>query len=231
MFIDVEGFGSLYGKERADSLWGLSDLMEGIIVLGRAAPQLRVRRFFAHQFGDGFVVTEDSASALGRMAAVAMALHQYVLVKSGHFCGSALERGGLADVVGCYPKAVTESDHHAVQLGEGLMTITPVIGTALIKTYKLLGQHHGSVVVLPAGYRNDLEAGTEYTETNGVLYLNWIESAGDTLTRCRQALRIASYDVVAMQTLARDAASRNGCPAKWLAATETYLGFKMTVVP
>jgi hypothetical protein len=228
MFIDVEGFGSLYGVEKADSLWGLSDLMEGIIVLGRAANELGLARIFAHQFGDGFVIAEDSHGTLGRMAAVAIALHQFVLIKAGHFCGSALEKGGLADVIGCYPKAVTESEGPAVQLGDGLLTITPVTGTALIKTYKLLGKHPGGVCVLPATYQPELENGIVATDENGVLHLNWIDSACDTLERCRRALRIGSYDANALRALFKDAAQRNGSPAHWLAATEKYLGPKTT---
>lgn len=224
MFIDVEGFGSLYGKEKADSLWGLSDLMDGIIIVGRAAPELGLARIFAHQFGDGFVLTEDSAGTLGRMAAVAVALHQFVLIKAGHFCGSALEKGGLSDVVGCYPKAVTESGGSAVSLGEGLMTITPVTGTALIKTYKLPGEHRGGVVVVPSAYRNELEPGIVAIEKNGVLHLNWIESTGATLERCRRALRIGGYNTAAMRTAFKEAAQRNECPASWLARTEPFLG-------
>lgn len=225
LFIDVEGFGSLYGKEKVDSLWGLSDLMEGVITIGRAASELGLARIFAHQFGDGFVITEDSSSTLGRMASVAMALHQFVMIKAGHFCGSALEKGGLSDVVGCYPKAVTESGGSTVMLGEGLMTITPVTGTALIKTYKLLGKHRGGVAVLPTAYRNELDHGVVAIEENGVLYLNWIESTGDTLERCRRALRIGSYDVASMRRLFKEAAQRNECPPRWLACTEPFLGF------
>lgn len=93
--------------------------MEGIIIIGRAAPELGLVRIFAHQFGDGFVVTQESRGALGRMAAVAIALHRFVLIKSGHFCGSALEKGGLSDVFGCYPKAVAESGGRQWCLAKG----------------------------------------------------------------------------------------------------------------
>ncbi len=223
VFIDVEGFGSLYGNESADSLWGLSDLMEGVIIIGRGAPEAGLARIFAHQFGDGFVITEDCNGGVGRMAAVAIALHQFVLIKSRHFCRSALEKGGLSDVMGCYPKAVTESGGSTVMLGEGLLTITPVIGTALIKTYKLLGDHRGSVAVVPAHYRNELEHGIVAIEENGVLYLNWIESVSDTLDRCRHILRIGRYNADALRVLFTKAAQRNDCPARWLERTEPYL--------
>lgn len=226
MFIDVEGFSSLYRNKDADSIHGLSDLMEGIITIGRAVSKLGLTRIFAHQFGDGFVITEDCSSKIGRMASVAMALHQFVLIKAGHFCRSALEKGELSGVVGCYPKAVTESRGSTVMLGEGQMTITPVTGTALIKTYKLLGQHRGGVTVSPMAYRNALDQGTVAIEENGVLYLNWIESTGDVLERCRRILRISSYDVATMRRLFKDAAQRNECQPKWLAQTEPFLGFK-----
>ena len=225
IFIDIEGFSSLYGTEASDSLWGLSDLMDGIITLGRVADQLGISRIFAHQFGDGFVVVEDSGSALGRIAAMAMALHQYVLIRAGHFCGSAVEMGGLSDVVGCYPKAVTdeESKNRVVRMGDGLMTITPVIGTALIKTYKLLGKHRGGVVVVPAEYRGEIEEGTLAVEADGVLFLNWMESTSSTLTKCRQALRIGSYGATELWPLFETAVARNRCPAPWRTRTERFL--------
>ena len=60
MFIDIEGFGALYGPNTsADSLWGLADLMEGVYRLGRESAQLGISRIFAHHIGDGFILVDD----------------------------------------------------------------------------------------------------------------------------------------------------------------------------
>ena len=59
MFIDVQGFGALYGNEAADSLWGLADLMEGVFRIARDAPRLGISRIFAHHIGDAFVLIDD----------------------------------------------------------------------------------------------------------------------------------------------------------------------------
>ena len=104
------------------------------------------------------------------------------------------------------------------------MTVTPVIGTALIKTYKLLGRHHGGVTVMPMAYREELEPGTVVIEMDGVLYLNWIESSGEILESCRRILRIGSYDCTAMRTLFKAATKRNDCPQQWVDRTEPFLG-------
>lgn len=225
LFIDIEGFGALYGTEQSDSLWGLSDLMDGIITIGRESPRLGVPRIFAHQFGDGFVIVNDSSPSIGRLVSIAVALHQYVLVKAGHFCGSALERGGLSDVIGCYPKAVAESElkNRAVRLGDGLMTITPVTGTALIKTYKLLRNFHGAIVVLPVAFKADLEGGTRCLEEDGHIFVNWLDSATTTVSVARQILSIAGYLPADLRKLFDKAAARNACKPDWIERTKSYL--------
>jgi len=55
-------------------------------------------------------------------------------------------------------------------------------------------QHRGGVSVLPSAYRDELEPGSVAIEENGALHLNWIDSASDTLERCRRVLRFGSYD-------------------------------------
>lgn len=225
MFIDVQGFGALYGSDETDSLWGLSDLMDGIIKLGRASSQLGVFRLFAHQFGDGFVIVDDHGSNMRQLISIAVVLHQFVLIKAGHFCGTALERGDFSDVVGCYPETVRESDskNRVVMMGDGLMTITPVTGTALIKTYKLLGQTRGAVIVIPAQFRSELDDELRISEEKEKLFINWIESTSPTISKGREILQISGYTASALRELFLKATKRNSCRPEWIEQTSRFL--------
>jgi hypothetical protein len=227
MFIDVEGFGPLYGKDGADSMWGLSDLMEGIFRLGREAPRIGISRMFAHHLGDGFVLIDDSGTDnVSRLAAVAVALHQFVLIKAGHFCASAIARGEMADVVGCYPSVVLEArtkDGVVPLAGGGLMTIFPVMGTGLINTYKLLKREKRAVVVLPAEHERELSAQFCVAGEGGKIYINWIDSESPVILQAREILHISGYSREKIRELFDSAVDRNASPAEWIARTRKFI--------
>jgi len=99
-------------------------------------------RMFAHQLGDGFVIVgEFGWPSLEQPLTVAVALLRAVLASHG-MAKAAISEGRFADVVGCYPLRIQEiyakSYGGAIPMGGGVMTILPVMGTALINSYKLL---------------------------------------------------------------------------------------------
>jgi hypothetical protein len=227
MFIDVEGFGALYRKDGADSLWGLSDLMEGIFRLGCEAPRLGISRVFAHHLGDGFVLIDDGGiDNVSRLTAVAVALHQFVLIKAGHFCASAISCGDMADVVGCYPAVVRDArtKDGIVPLADGgLMTIFPVMGTGLINTYKLLKREKGAVIVLPVERERELSAQFRVAVEGGRLYVNWIDSESPVIAQAREILRISGYTREKIRELFDIAIGRNAPPSEWIARTRKFI--------
>src|SRR5215475_12045562 len=135
IYIDLEGFGHLYGKED-QALLSLGELMEGIFRVGCNCYPESPDRLFAHQLGDGFViVSEFPETNLDRPIAVAIALLRHV-AQSGRFAKAAVSEGQFADIRSCYPASVlaAASSNH-VRLGRGVMTIFPVMGTALIRAF------------------------------------------------------------------------------------------------
>lgn len=225
MFIDVQGFGALYGGE-ADSLWGLSELMEGVYRLGRESERIGIPRLFAHHIGDGFVLVDDGGVAsVNRLVAAAVALHQFTLVKAGHFCASAIDRGGMADVVGCYPRIVTEARIRdgVVPLGDGLMTIFPVMGTAIINTHRLLARAHGAVILLPESHAASVEAGIRSTVEDGLLHVDWLASDSATIAAARDVLGLGKIGAARLAADFDAAVHRNGCKPEWVARTSRFL--------
>ena len=228
MFIDIQGFGKLYRSD-ADSLWGLADLMEGVYRLGRESPRLGISRLFAHHIGDGFVLIDDGGVAnASLLAAAAVALHQFTLLRSLHFCASAVTEGEMADVLHCYPKMVLEArtDDGVVRLGDGLMTLFPVMGTAIINTNRMLKEAHGSVILLPSEFKSKLEDGILYIEEEGMLFVNWIASTLPAISIARQILGIDSVGIDDLKGRFQMAIERNACPSKWVARTSRFLALE-----
>ena len=133
IYIDIEGFGSLYDREDT-VLWALGDLMEAIYLIGTNCYPETADRIFAHQTGDGFVVVSDFGSeTLEVPVAIAIALLRHVAMR-GRFAKATISEGGFAGIMGCYPKRIRDAEDKdgRVFMGSGQMTVFPVMGTALI---------------------------------------------------------------------------------------------------
>lgn len=134
IYVDIEGFSALWEKED-QVLWSLGELMRAIFRLGRLCYPREPDRLFAHQFGDGFLIVSDfHESSLERCATVATAVMRHV-AGSGRLARAAISEGELSDIQGCYPKEVRDclEGGHTVSLHMGIMTISTVMGTALIR--------------------------------------------------------------------------------------------------
>jgi hypothetical protein len=134
----MEGFSSLYSKED-QILWSLGELMRAIFRIGSAVYCSETDRLFAHQTGDGFVIMSDfhEPSPIRPIAIAAVLLNH--VASSGRFARAAISEGGLADIVGCYPKEIRDATSRDgdVILGDGLMTIFPIMGTGLIRAVQV----------------------------------------------------------------------------------------------
>lgn len=140
IWIDIEGFSKLWDDGLA--LAGLRALMSGIYAIGNKVYTDDGARLFAHQFGDGFVIVGDfHEEALDRCVAIAVVLMRHVAT-SGCLARAAVAEGDFADYSGCWPKEIRQElanlqSDDTVSLGSGIVTLLPVIGTALINANKL----------------------------------------------------------------------------------------------
>ena len=97
-------------------------------------------RLFVHQTGDGFAILSDFHEySLERPIAIATALMRYVVASTGNFASASISEGGFADISNCYPEELRRclNGGSRTNLGSGIMTLFPVMGTALIRAYKL----------------------------------------------------------------------------------------------
>jgi hypothetical protein len=133
--IDLEGFGHLYGMENL-VLLSLGELMEGIFRIGTQYYPESPDRISAHQIGDGFVIVSNfqEEETFLRPLAIAISLLRHV-AHSGRYAKATISDGDFADILSCYPTSVIDAagPDKRVRLGRGIMTLFPVMGTALIR--------------------------------------------------------------------------------------------------
>ncbi len=78
IYIDIEGFSALY-PEGDGALWALNRLMFAIHRIGKNVFPESLDRLFAHQLGDGFLITSDfHEENLDRAASITILLMKYI---------------------------------------------------------------------------------------------------------------------------------------------------------
>jgi hypothetical protein len=111
--------------------------MEGIYQIGCQCYPDSPDRIFAHQLGDGFIIVTDfDSDSLDVPIAISVALMRHVAA-GGRFASAAISTGGFSDIAGCYPRSVRKAieEDGRVPMGSGILTVLPVMGTALIRAY------------------------------------------------------------------------------------------------
>lgn len=228
IYIDIEGFGALYGMEQ-HVLRSLGSLAEGILRIGQECFPDTPDRLFAHQTGDGFaIIGEFGTDTYERPLAIAVALMRHV-GHSGRFAKAAVSQGDFADVRGCYPDAIrnAETVDGRLLLGHGIMTLFPVMGTALIRAVKLTeNTPSGPLLTIASTDRHRIPEGLIVCETAEPLVLNidWVHSAfpsADTISH-RAGLDSPSVENLE-KSLATYCHSQNLRP-EWVAGVRDLLG-------
>jgi hypothetical protein len=176
-YIDVEGFSAIYRNEKDRAIRALNELMEALYKVGSTVFSKSPDRLFIHQFGDGFVVVSDFPERTAeRPLAICLAVMRHLIAK-GVATKAGISAGDFADIFSCYPPAIQDAakDHRYVLLGEGLMTIIPVMGSALTNSYRLLSHRHGAVLLLDATAFAGLPPGVIARGTSPTV-IDWIHS-------------------------------------------------------
>lgn len=180
--IDIEGFSNKYEYSedmKTNAIMALHELMAAVIKIGRQVYPGRhennfSERLFAHQFGDGFIITSDFYEKnTDRCIAIAMSLMRHMMMR-GYATKAAISTGDMSDIKGCYPVLVRNSKDDCVVLGMGLMTIIPVMGTALTRSHKLLSRISGCVLALDASRFEEISNKVVISENRGVIKIDWL---------------------------------------------------------
>lgn len=229
LYIDIEGFSSTYAKG-TQALESLGALMESIYKVGSRCYAESPHRLFAHQLGDGFVVVgEFGWATLEQPVTVAIVLLRAVL-QAGGLAKAAISEGEFADVVGCYPKTIQDlyerSCGGAIPLGRGLMTILPVMGAALINSYRLLHAKctpPGPLLLLEEAKAGRLPPWVRAQAVGGFLAIDWIHSYSPALVDITRVAGLHTAEPSVLVGALRRYMESNDVSPKWRDNASRYL--------
>lgn len=227
IYIDIEGFSALWEKED-QVLWSLGELMRAIFRLGRLCYPREPDRLFAHQFGDGFLVVSDfHEESLERCATLAVAVMRHV-AGSGRLARAAISEGELSDIQGCYPREVRdclEADH-TVSLHMGLMTISPVMGTALIRAVGVdKVAPRGPLLTIHSSKNARLGSSvpTEPIPNTELVSIDWVHMQSDLLTSLQNQASLNSPLSTELEALLDNYCREHSVPNDWRSSVHELL--------
>ena len=211
IFIDVLGFSVLWESDEVKALLPLREMMGAIHCIGTKVYPAEGERLFVHQIGDGFlIVSEFGESTLERPLAIAVALLRSVAAAGG-FASASIAEGDFGDIQGCYPKAVMDgSENGSVRLGDGLMKLFPVMGSAFIRAYRLhelalsgpfLSISQDATDRVPTGFplRKPLDEASA-----GLVTVDWVRAESPLLSTMQEDAGIASPGTDELRRRMRD---------------------------
>ena len=227
IFIDMEGFGKLYDQEN-QVLLSLGELMEGIFKIGCNCSPESPDRIFAHQLGDGFViVSEFPEETLERAIAIAITLLRHV-AQSGRFAKAAVSEGTFADIKSCYPASVLEAEKDRnVALGRGIMTIFPVMGTALIRAFAVAKNcPSGPLLAVASEERHRLPTGliTHEVPERDLILVDWVNSQNELATSFAEKAGVNSPNSETLSKLLSSYCKTQNIRKEWSENVQNYLG-------
>jgi hypothetical protein len=202
--------------------------MEGIYDIGTNCYPESPHRLFAHQTGDGFVVvSEFGASSLEVPVAISIALLRHVAAR-GRFAKASLGEGDFADIWGCYPQRIREarSPDDSVALGGGLMTIFPVMGTALIDAVAVAQRSpSGSLLTAAADKRSRLPSECVIRDfaDRKVVSVDWVHSTLPLVATLQERAGLRSPSSAQTEAAFRRYCSQQQPPRHWVDSTATIL--------
>ena len=104
------------------------------------------------------------------------------VLASGGIAKASIAEGGFSDIKGCYPRKITDQEKNGrIYMGSGLMTIIPVMGTALINSVGL-DKRSPSGSLLTIGEENKERVSSHFKTKvieNGLASINWLTGEPD----------------------------------------------------
>ena len=232
IFVDILGFSQLWEAEQLKALHALRELMGAIHRIGTRVYPDEGERLFVHHMGDGFAIVSDFGEAsFERPLGIASALMRH-MASTGTFAAAAVADGQFSDITGCYPKEVMKDseDGHVVRLNAGLMTLSPVMGTAFIRAYRLHDEAPSGPFVIVSGEHEDrVPDGFEFRSVQGkgdgnLLSIDWMRAESPTVARIQGAasLRVPKAEELA-QAIRSYCAEYPSVRGKWSGHLHTLL--------
>ena len=231
-FIDILGFSQLWESRQWKALHALRELMGAIHRIGTRVYGNEGERLFVHHMGDGFAIVSDFGEAsFERPLGIAFALMRH-MASNGTFAAAAVAEGEFSDITGCYPEEVMKDcgGGHVVPLNAGLMTLSPVMGTAFIRAYRLHAQAPSGPFVIVSGEHEDrVPGGFEFRSVQGegnssLLSIDWMRAESPTVARIQGAASLRAPKAEELvQALRSYCAEYPSVRGKWCGNLRTLL--------
>lgn len=193
IYIDIEGFSSIYRQDsrRAETLLGY--LVEAIWLVGSKVFHNLEDRLFIHQYGDGFAIVSDHHERdLNRAVNIGVFIMQRILILGG-VARAGLSEGEYGDILGMYPHSIENEAARIFQetgcsgglsVGRGIMNINQTMGSSFINSVSVgKAKRKGPLFLTNAVLQNrlHLEDSTLVHASNGISEINWLQYSSDGL--------------------------------------------------
>jgi len=220
VFIDVEGFSAIYKSDKSRALNLIAKLVHGVYLIAKTYPTRVEERLWIHQMGDGFVIVSNFEEPdLTRPISIAIALMQFMLLSVGGVTRVGVSYGNFGDIKGCYSpevRAAMDSGGY-VTIPMGLMHTFPVMGDALINSYKLqVNQTKGPLLFVDPTIRDLLQSmNLRFLRRSKHVIVDWINSNTAILDSLLTSLIDFKPTREELKELLRDYVSKNKLNERW----------------
>jgi len=193
IFLDVEGVTKIYPRDHLKFFVPFDAMLGALCRVGaKVYPETPVR-LFAHQVGgDGLVVVSEFAEGRPIVPISLAVLLMQVLLVSGAVAKGGISEGDLSDVTGCFPsvREPCTADDGVGRLGGGLLTLFPVMGTALINSHRFATRlPRGCRLGVDSALMDHVPPGVVVTQRDGELVVvDWIHTETTTMNRIKEKI-------------------------------------------
>jgi len=215
LYVDIEGFSAMYGTSQrgqthaVQALAALASLVEGVHRLITRPPK-GFPSIGAHQMGDGFIIVSHCCDEPPiQPVALAVALMRHVLQR-GFLCKAGISVGDFHDIGGCYRSGTGEAlgNNLVIRHQSNVMTLYPVIGSALINAFKIQGREpRGPLLLVDRDFLSEQIASSLGLLTMrvsprvldvDVLAVNWLRTPAGPIRPALESLGLANTSPLAL---------------------------------
>jgi len=173
LWIDIEGF-SAKNKEQL-YIPPLRNLADDLYKIGSLVyPQCK-DCLYIYQFVDAFLIRPNfPEDNIEKPIAIATVLMRLGILRK-YTTKSALSIGELSDIAACYSEEIFKKQQNGcISLGNGLMTLTPIMGTAIVKAHSLSENESGPLLIVDEELKGYINASTTTLRIGKVTCINWL---------------------------------------------------------
>lgn len=227
IWVDVEGFSYLSLADRgSDAHWRLHHLMDDVYRFC-ALSNTDGDRLFAHQFGDGFLISSsDHESPRPILLGVTLLLSSMAYRESP--LKVAIAPGGSADVSALFPESVQSAarEGSSFDVGFSKMSVNRVMGDGLVNAHNLSKKEHGPVLLIDSKYETELnDLQIPQAKAGGYILVDWLHYTDSRVDEMFAALRNGHTTSTAglRQLLTGYIEKHRGMSQEWVGSAEKLI--------